>query len=152
MQFKTTINQPIEVVFQLITDLAHYDQWLPSSTLFNAVTTVSENPIRLGTTYVDKGRSSKLIGKVTEFQPPTRVAFREGTHVKLLVLEVGLDIQIQYALNAIDGSTEVTRTHTLSTAGMLKLLQPVIIRPIWKENERILQMMKAHLEGVHPKP
>ena len=74
LQFETVIQRPAEDVFALIADLPNYDQWLPPSNLYGAVTQYSELPAHAGTQYVDQGRMSRMTGVVTEFEPPTRIA------------------------------------------------------------------------------
>ena len=73
MQFRTIIQQPPEPIFDLITDLTHYDAWLAPSTLFTGVTHISDTPIKAGTTYQDTGPSATLQGVISEFSPPTRI-------------------------------------------------------------------------------
>jgi uncharacterized protein YndB with AHSA1/START domain len=147
MQFRTMINRPPEDVFALIADLANYHTWLPPSNLFDKLPDISDNPAKLGTTYVDQGQTIPLRGEVTEFQPPTRITFRQSTQIKRLGLTSGLDIQIRYTLTAIEGGTRVVRDIQLNVGGILKLLEPILIRQIRAENERILAMMKGWMEN-----
>jgi uncharacterized protein YndB with AHSA1/START domain len=142
MQFTTVINRPAAEVFALIADLANYHTWLPPSNLFTQLPEISDNPVKLGTTYVDQG----LQGEVIEFQPPTRIAFRQGTQIKRLGLTFGLEVQSRYTLSPEEGSTRVVRDTQVKVGGMLKLLKPILVRQIRAENERILAMMKVWLE------
>jgi uncharacterized protein YndB with AHSA1/START domain len=143
MQFTTTIHAPPEQVFNLIADLPNYGKWLPSSSLYGAVTKYSDLPVRQGTQYVDQGKTSRMTGAVTEFDPPRRIAFRQTT-----ISAFGqLDIQIHYTLKPTGDGTRVLRETTVTPSGGFRVLQPLILGPIRKENERILEMMKAYLEG-----
>lgn len=152
MQTSIVINRSLQAVFDLIADLANYDKWLPSVNTFGAVTDISDSPIRLGTAYVDKGQSITMTGKVTQFEPPTRLAFQQITRLKLLIFPAGLDIDIQYTLTplAAANGTRVVRDQTVQIRGPLKLAESAVMKRIKTENERILQAMKTYLENPPP--
>jgi uncharacterized protein YndB with AHSA1/START domain len=143
MQFTTTIQAPPEQVFNLIADLPNYGKWLPPSNLYGSVTQYSDLPVHKGTQYVDQGKASRMTGAVTEFDPPRRITFRQ-TSVSLFGQ---LTIQIRYTLEPAGDGTRVLRETTITPSGGFRLLQPAILRPILRENERILGRMKAYLEG-----
>ncbi len=142
MRFETVIRRPVEDVFALIADLPNYGKWLPPSNLYGAVTQYSELPIRAGTQYVDKGRASRMIGKVTAFESPTRITF----HQQSISLMGALTIEIRYMLAAEGDATRVTRYVTVNASGGFSLLEPLLLGPIRKESERILAAMTAYLE------
>ena len=73
----TVINRPVDEVFQRLADLPGYTGWMHRNGLFRRCGLTSEAPIRQGTTYVDSTRMGTFNGEVTEFVPPTRIAFRE---------------------------------------------------------------------------
>lgn len=142
MQFETTIQRPVDAVFALIADLPNYGKWLPSSNLFGSVTEYSEHPIRAGTQYVDTGPTSRMIGAVLEFEPPTRIGFRQTT----VSMFGSLTVEIRYALAADGEDTHLTRRVIITASGGYRLAQPMIVRAIRQENERILATLKAYLE------
>jgi uncharacterized protein YndB with AHSA1/START domain len=142
MQFETVIHRPIADVFALIADLPNYDKWLPSSNLYGSVTEYTDLPVRAGTRYVDVGKSSRMTGAVTLFEPPTRISFRQES----VSLFGGLTVEMRYTLAAEGDNTRVTRHLTVKPSGGFSLLQPVLLRAIRKESERILATMKAYLE------
>jgi|FLYN01.1.fsa_nt_gi uncharacterized protein YndB with AHSA1/START domain len=142
MQFETVIRRPVEDVFALIADLPNYGKWLPPSNIYGGVTQYSELPVRVGTQYVDQGKASRMMGAVTEFEPPTRISFRQ-TSASLLG---GLTIEILYTLAAEDGATRVTRQVSVQPSGAYSLLEPVLLGQIRKESERILAKIKGYLE------
>src|SRR5690349_18253184 len=74
LHFTKTINVPPETIFNLMIDLEHYNQWLDPSTLYRSVMKISENPIKLGSTYVD----SRMQGSVTEFESARRLTFQQS--------------------------------------------------------------------------
>ncbi len=139
LNFRTEINSPMGRVFQLITDLKRYNQWLPASRLYTAVSDVSQEPVRLGTTYVDNG-SVAMMGEVTAFHPPAHITFSQTSP--------NVDLTIHYMLATIDKRTRVARDVDFQPKGMLtKLFAPLAMGRIRKENERVLQAMKTYLES-----
>jgi uncharacterized protein YndB with AHSA1/START domain len=142
LQFEMVIQRPVDAVFALIADLPNYDQWLPPSTLYGTVTQYSELPVHAGTHYVDQGRMSRMTGVVTEFEPPTRIAFRQTS----VMLFGALTVDVYYTLAAEGDATRVGRQVVVRSHGAYSLLEPVLLGQIRKESERILAAMKAHLE------
>lgn len=147
LQFHCLVNRPIDTVFQLITDLGNYDKWLPPSNLFSGVSTISDLPIRRGTTYINSGPSAVMQGEVTDLIAPTQVSFHQVTRFKRFGLRGGIDLSIHYVLESFESSTQVTRNISVALLGFLKFLQPLILRGIRQENERILQVLKTYLES-----
>jgi uncharacterized protein YndB with AHSA1/START domain len=144
LQFHTVIKSPIETVFKLIADLPHYDKWLPPSRLYGAVTQYTGMPIQRGTTYVDQGKFSRMVGRVTEFELPRRIHFRQTTNS----LFGALDIEIRYTLTSAGNfTTKVTREVLVRPTGGYRLAQGMLLGSIRTESERILAAMKAHLEA-----
>jgi carbon monoxide dehydrogenase subunit G len=148
MHFTVFIQRPQEEVFSLIADLANYDAWLSPSSLYKSQPTFSDNPIKLGTIYTDVGQAMPLRGEVTEFEPPNRITFRQGTQIKRFGITGALDIQIRYTLGPMDDGTRVDRDTTVRVGGILGLFETVLLSSIKRENERILGKMKAWLENV----
>jgi uncharacterized protein YndB with AHSA1/START domain len=146
MQFQTTIQRPVEVVFALIADLPNYGRWLPTSNLYTRLRDIGDDPVKLGTRYVDQGRSSVMYGQVTAFDPPRTIAFQQTTQTRLLGLPAGLEILAQYQLQPVGTATELSRREEVIPAGVLRLLQPILLRLIRTENERILAALKQHME------
>jgi carbon monoxide dehydrogenase subunit G len=146
MDFTIDIARPIEPVFALIADLPNYQRWLPQSSLYNMTTQVSDNPIKLGTTYVDRSKQATLNGRITEYLPPHTVGFHQKTRLVL----GSLIIDIRYRLEALGAETRVHRTTTPHLSGLLALLGPMIVRSIRNENIRTLAMMKQYLESQLP--
>ena len=74
---RTVIQGPVSEVFERLADLPGYGGWMHRTGLFRGCSLTSEAPVRRGTTYVDSTRMGTFDGEVTEFVPPTRMAFRE---------------------------------------------------------------------------
>ncbi|MBX3086158.1 MAG: SRPBCC family protein [Anaerolineae bacterium] len=150
MQFQTTVERPVEDVFDLLADLKNYPRWLPSGGLYKSVAQISDDPVRLNTTYVDHGSASMLTGRITEFAPPTLLTFRQFSKQRIAGLEGGLEIEIRYTLDAHGTHTHVTRAIVFQVQGVIWLLQPIIANAIRKENERIMATLTNYLNAPSP--
>jgi hypothetical protein len=109
---------------------------------------LSENPVKLGTKYVDRGKSSTMYGEVTVYQPPTAITFRQRTAIKVGVTLGSLTVTVQYTLKNVPSGTQVMRDTTVTTGGLLWPLQSILVNRIRPENEHILQAMKHALEAA----
>ena len=74
---RTVIQRPVGAVFERLADLPGYTRWMHRTGLFRRCGLTSEAPVRKGTTYFDATRMGTFEGEVTEFVPPSRIAFRE---------------------------------------------------------------------------
>jgi uncharacterized protein YndB with AHSA1/START domain len=146
--FTKDIQSSAEAVFDLIADLPNYGKWLPPSNLYKAVTEYSELPVRAGTTYVDTGTSSRMVGTITTFERPTALTFRQVTRSAL----GRLDIEIRYTLEAAGETTHLIRHVTIKPTGIYWVLQPYLLRVTRAEVARILERMKGYLEGHASSP
>ena len=147
LHFTTAINAPPQIVFDRIADFAHYDQWLPPSGMYKSVMEISDNPVKFGSSYVDNGTNSTMYGKVTDYQPPHKIAFHQVTHLKLLgFIPAGLEVTIVYQLQANGESTTLTRDVTVQASGLLTLMQSSLLPRIAAESQRILAALKTGLE------
>ncbi len=142
LRFETLIERPIEDVFNLIADLPHYSEWLPSSNLYGSVTQYTGMPIGRGTQYVDQGKTTRMNGRVTAFETPKYITFEQSTVSMLGALEV----EIRYTLESAEEGTRVIREVDVHPGGAFGLVQGRLLKSISQESERILAAMKAWLE------
>jgi uncharacterized protein YndB with AHSA1/START domain len=145
LDFEIDVRAPLEQVFNLITDLRAYDTWLPGSTAFHGTTTISDGPIRVGTTYVEPGPFAVRHGRVVELLPPTRVAFEQPMTLKpgfFGVVGIHLTCDLVQAADFV----RVRRSLDLTFLGPVKLARTVIIRLFKEENERALDALKTFAE------
>src|SRR6476659_30073 len=73
----TTIDRPMKAVFDRVADLAGYGTWMHRTGLFRRCGQTSDGPLGKGTPYFDATRMGTFRGEVTDFQPPSRIGFRE---------------------------------------------------------------------------
>ena len=138
------IGRPPEVVFDLIADIPGYSRWLPSSGNYSGTVDVSESPVKLGTTYLDTNPVNRMNGEVTAYQPPARITFHQATP------KPGMDVTVRYELSSTAEGTHLERTTSVRTGGVLRLLQPIVVRRTRQENQRTLAALKAYLEAQSP--
>ena len=141
LRFSIDIKRPPEPIFNLIADLANYSHWLPPSGTYAETKDISDSPVKAGTTYVDKNRLNTMYGKVTQFTPYSVIVFHQATK------NPGMAITTRYELSPSVGGTHLIRTTTIELRGVYRLLQPMIVPPTRKENERTLQALKTYLEA-----
>lgn len=148
MKFHIAVERSSETVFELIRNLNGYKSWLPASEVFMEIIDISDYPVKIGTTYVDKGSATKIHGEVTEMEPPKLIAFQQTMNFKRGMLSGSSTISVRYSLQEAGGrKTLVTRELKMRTTGVFMVTRPVLAMVIRKENERILRHMKTYLEA-----
>jgi uncharacterized protein YndB with AHSA1/START domain len=143
MDFTIEIARPVEQVFALITDLPNYSRWLPPSGLYVTTPSVSDTPIKLGTTYEDRSNQASLHGSITKYDPPHAVSFHQEMQLRI----GSLIVDIAYRLEAARTGTRVHRTTIPRLSGVVALFGPMVRRSIYAENRRTLAMIKQYLES-----
>ncbi|MFY9745328.1 MAG: SRPBCC family protein [Acidobacteriaceae bacterium] len=148
--FTTQIAGPAQTIFDLVADMPNYGRWLPGSEAFGATTQVTPYPVRLGTTYLDAGSLGLRPGSVTEFDPPRRLGFHHTMLLKKGPLMANLDIHIHYAFEPAGKTTNVVRAldFTIEMPLLFRLVQPIIVSGLRKENLRTLAELKRYVESL----
>jgi uncharacterized protein YndB with AHSA1/START domain len=149
LHWETDIRATPERVFSLLADLRDYDRWLPGSSAFRGTHRISDGPIGLGTTYVEPGPFGVRHGRVTEFDPPRRLAFEQPMTTRLDVLGV-IGIHVAMTLTPGVDSVHVLRNLQLDPRGPLKWLMPAIVPAFRTENTRMMQVLKTYAESGRP--
>ena len=128
---KFEVISPITDVFDLISDIANYNQWVPSSSMVFIDTTItSANRKGIGLTFVDRVRfGGKTVGKVVEYDPPSLFTIKQKTSYVVPYF----DANISYQLGFYNNITQVTHTMTAKTIGIFILVTPILERFIAKE-------------------
>jgi hypothetical protein len=151
-RFTAQIDGAPETVFELVADMPNYGRWLPLSDAFGGTTKVTPYPVCLGTTYLDAGPAGERPGRVTAFDRPKAIAFHHTMLVKRGPLTANVDVHIRFEFEPVAGGTFVTRDLDLSIEipGVLRVLEPLVVRAFRKENLRILAELKRYVEGRQP--
>jgi Polyketide cyclase / dehydrase and lipid transport len=150
--YAASVDAPAERLFELLSDLPGYGEWLPGSQAYGHTTDVTPYPVRLGTRYHD-GKPNETgkdwWGAVTGFQPPGSLDFQHTIHVRQLAATV--DVRIHYSLEAADAGngTLVTRWLVLDVAMpvVFRPLRPLITGAFDKENVRTMAALKRRAEA-----
>jgi uncharacterized protein YndB with AHSA1/START domain len=142
------IRGPAEKIFDVITDFDGQDRWLAKSSAFRGTTAISSGPVTLGTTYVEPGPFGVRNGKVTEFERPAAITFRQPMTLRLRAGTV--DVTLRYTLTPgpAAGVTRVTRVVTMTVPRRLRLIQPVLVRAFRAESTRTLMALKAYADTL----
>ena len=148
--YAVTISAPPGLLFQLLSDMPNYGDWLPGSGQYGGTTDVEPYPVRRGTRYHDgkPGEPGKdWWGTVTGFQPPGSLDFHHTIHVSQL--RALIDVHIHYSLEPGDGATQVSRWLVLDITLpiVFRPLRPLITARFDKENLRTMAALKAYAES-----
>ena len=139
------IHASAEKIFAAIVDFRGYDRWLAKSSVFEGITDISSDPIRLGTTWTESGPSGVRHGTVTEFEPPSRVSFHQPMTLKPRLLGT-IDITLNVTLTPTPTSVRVRRVVTIGIPWPLKIVQPLVVRQFRVESTRTLLALKDFAE------
>jgi uncharacterized protein YndB with AHSA1/START domain len=140
------INCSAAQIFELITDLDGQQRWLTRSSAFRGTIEISNNPVTLGTTYVEPGPLGVRNGEVVELERPTRIAFHQPMRFKLGLGTI--DILMRYTLIPAAGSTQVKRLVTLSISWPLRVFQPLVVRAFRAESDRTLAALNRYADAL----
>lgn len=141
-KFKT--ERPIEEVFELISDVANYNQWVPSSSMVFIDTTItSVNQKGIGLTFVDKLiLGGRTFGEIVEYIPPTLFSIEQRTSY---VLPFSMT-NISYQLSGDTNVTQITHITTAKAFGIFKLFTPILKIFITKERTATCDQIVHKLE------
>ncbi len=147
--YASEIAAPPSLLFGLLSDMPHYDRWLPPSGQFARTTDVEPYPVQLGSRYHDgrPGEPGKdWWGTVTGFQPPGSIDFHHT--IRVHQLRTTIDVRIHYSLERQETGTAVTRWLLLdfSMPIAFRPLRPVITARFGKENLRTMAAVKQYAE------
>jgi uncharacterized protein YndB with AHSA1/START domain len=131
-------------VFERLADVAGYRGWMHRSGLFRKAGVTSEGPVRAGTTYFDATRMGTFEGEVTEFSPPTRLAFRET--LRMFGSRMS-QASPEYFLEGQGDSTVVHHVAVGELYGPMRLMKPMAALMAKSERSRTLKSLKRSLES-----
>lgn len=140
---RTTINRPIDEVFARLADLDRYGTWMHRTGLFRRCGQTSEGPLGEGTAYFDATRMGTFRGEVTDFQPPSRIAFRETLRW------FGSDLSEARPEYFLEADQERTIVHHVATGELfrwMRLMKPFASLLASSERGRTLKSLQRSLE------
>jgi hypothetical protein len=128
-------------VYVALRSVNGYPTWLRHSAVYRGTTlrSASDDP---RTAYEDSTTVGRMRGELLEDDPDRALRFHQAKP------SGSLDAVIRYQLDDGDARTHVTRTGDLTTRGMLRLMQAVLVRVAAAESKRTMKALKAHVE--HP--
>ena len=139
VELQTLIDQPIDIVFDRLTDFTSYNEWMPDSSLLIESKQTSDD-VGVGTTFSDKVKYGKVKGEVTLFIPPNEVAFRQTVWMMGIKL---MESRPAYSLESKDSATFVRHRVKGNLFGVFTLFEPIVRKIVEKERERTVYALKT---------
>jgi len=139
----TTIDRPIGDVFARLADVDGYRTWMPHTGLFRRSGRTSDGPVGLGTSYVDATRMGTFHGEVSDYDPPTRIGFRET--LRMFGSDM-MEARPEYVLEADRDRTVVHHVAEGELFGMMRLMKPVAALLARGERSRTVEALRRSLE------
>jgi uncharacterized protein YndB with AHSA1/START domain len=140
----TTIDRPIGEVFARIADLDGYRTWMHRTGLFRRSGQAADGPRGLGTAYFDATRMGTFRGQIADYQPPSRIGFRET--LRWFGSDM-MEARPEYRLEADRDGTIVHHTAVGELFGLMRLLKPVAAVLARSERARTVKSLRRSLES-----
>jgi len=131
------IAAPPHEVYVALRTLDGYRGWLHRSVVYRGTRAADGSG-----DYVDSTTVGRMRGTLTGEDPDRTLRFHQAKP------SGGIDASIRYDLAAVDGLTRVVRVGELTTRGVFRAMQPVLVRMAAAESARTMRVLKAHAE--HP--
>ena len=141
---RTTVARPIADVFARLADLDGYRTWMRRTGLFRRSGQTSDGPLGEGTTYFDATRMGTFRGQITEYQPPSRIAFRET--LRWFGSDM-MEARPEYFLEADEDRTIVHHVAEGELFGLMRLMTPVAALLARSERTRTVESLRRSLES-----
>ena len=134
------IARPPAAVFDALTELGALRGRIGTSGTYGGTVDVSDDPVRRGSTYVDRTPIGRLRGEVLELEADRRIVFRQATGGG------EFDVRITYELEPARSGTRLVRTGEITTRRWLAIVYPIVVWTTRAENRRTMDRLKASLE------
>lgn len=138
---RLVIARPPAEVFDALTRLRSLRERIGGSSTYAGTLDVSDDPVRVGSTYADRTPIGRLRGEVLELEDGRRVVFRQA------LPSGALDVRITYDLEPVAAGTRLVRTGEITTRRWLAFVHPLVAGATRAENRRTMQSLKASLEA-----
>jgi uncharacterized protein YndB with AHSA1/START domain len=139
-----TIDRPIGDVFARLADLDGYRTWMHRTGLFRRSGQTSEGSRGPGTAYVDATRMGTFRGQITDYQPPSRIGFRET--LRWFGSDL-MEARPEYVLEADRDRTIVHHIAEGELFGLMRLMKPVAALLARSERTRTIKSLRRSLES-----
>jgi uncharacterized protein YndB with AHSA1/START domain len=141
----STIQRPPSAVFERLADLPAYRSWMHRTGLFRrSGLTADDGPVREGTAYFDATRMGRFQGEVTQFEPPSRLAFQETLR---WIGSGAMQARVEYILEGDDDRTTVHHIAVGELFGWMRLMKPAAAFLARSERTRTLRSLRRSLES-----
>ena len=104
----------------------------------------SDGPVGPGTAYLDATRIGTFRGQITDYQPPSRIAFRET--LRWFGFEL-MEARPEYFLEADRDGTIVHHVAEGDLFGLMRLMKPVAALLARSERTRTVTSLRRSLES-----
>ena len=135
------IPRPPSAVFDALTRLGALRGRIGTSGTYAGTVDVTDDPVRVGSTYVDRTPIGRLRGEVLELESGRRVVFRQA------LPSGALDVRIRYELERVPAGTHLVRTGEITTRRWLAIVHPLVVWTTRAENRRTMAALKTSLEA-----
>ena len=142
---RTTIDRPISDVFARLADLDGYRTWMRRTGLFRRSGQTSDGPVGLGAAYFDATRMGTFRGQITDYEPPSRIGFRET--LRWFGSDV-MEARPEYFLEADGDRTIVHHVAVGELVGLMRLMKPVAALLARSERRRTVESLRRSLESA----
>ena len=126
-------------VYAAIRALDLYPTWLTHSMVYRGTTVRTSGPAAK-LTYEDSTSVGRMRGELVEEVPDQALEFHQSKP------SGSLDAHIRYTVDAVGTGTRVTRVGVMTTHGMLRMVQPILLRMAAQESERTMKALKIYAE------
>lgn len=104
----------------------------------------SDGPLGLGTAYLDATRMGTFRGQITDYQPPSRIAFRET--LRWFGFDL-MEARPEYLLEADGDRTIVHHVAEGELFGLMRLMKPMAALLARSERTRTVKSLRRSLEA-----
>jgi uncharacterized protein YndB with AHSA1/START domain len=141
---RTMIDRPIGDVFARLADLDDYGTWMHRTGLFRRCGKTSDGHLGPKAAYFDATRMGTFRGEVTDYQPPSRIGFRET--LRWFGSDL-MEARPEYFLEADRDRTIVHHVAEGELFGLMRMMKPAAALLARSERARTLGSLKRSLES-----
>jgi carbon monoxide dehydrogenase subunit G len=139
-EIKEQIAGVPEQIFQFLTDPCNAPRISPN---IQSLEQITSGPIGMGTrfreTRIMNGKPAQAELEIVEYAPPRAYAMRNTTD--------GIETVYRYTLTRAGSATEVQLAATVNAGGLKKLMAPIVLNILKKEDGDHLKRLKKLLES-----